>query len=77
MFGLIKKSEHQRICRNLHSHIKYYAEISQNYSKEVSELKKNLVLENRRAMYWKMRFLDPDNEPLILGEQEDIEYIKG
>ena len=67
MFGLMKKSEHERICRNLHSHINYY---------EIQNMKKHLELENRRAIYWKMKFLEPDKEPIILGSKEDVEYIK-
>ena len=72
MFGLMRKSEHERICHNLHSHIKYYAEINKKYC----SLNKQLILENRRAAYWKMKFLEPDKEPIVLGEKEDVEYIK-
>ena len=39
-------------------------------------MKKHLELENRRAIYWKMKFLEPDKEPIILGSKEDVEYIK-
>jgi len=76
MFGLMKKSEHERICRNLFSHIEHHAEINRKYSSEIEDLKKKLVLENRRATYWKMKFLEPDKEPMILGSNEDVEYIK-
>ncbi len=34
------------------------------------------MLENRRATYWKMKFLEPDKEPIVLGSKEDVEYIK-
>jgi len=76
MFGLMKKSDHERICRNLHSHIDYHAEINRKYSSEIEELKKKLVLENRRATYWKMKYLEPDKKPIVLGSNEDVEYIK-
>lgn len=76
MFGLMKKSEHERIRCNLHSHIKYHSEINKKYCEEIQELKRQLELENRRATYWKMKFLEPDREPVVLGEKEDIEYIK-
>ena len=76
VFGLMKKSEHDRICRNLHSHINYHAEINRKYHSEIEDMKKQLVLENRRAAYWKMKFLEPDKAPIVLGSKEDIEYIK-
>ena len=76
MFGLMEKSEHERICHNLHSHIKYHAEINKKYYEEIQVLKRQLELENRRAAYWKMKFLEPDKEPVVLGEKEDVEYIK-
>lgn len=76
MFGLMKKSEHKRICNNLHSHIRHYGEINRKHCGEIESLNKQLVLENRRAAYWKMKFLEPDKEPVILGSKEDIEYIK-
>lgn len=76
MFGLISKSEHKRICDNLHSHIDYFGKINRQHCEEIESLNKQLELENRRATYWKMRFLDPDNEPVVIGSQEAIEYIK-
>lgn len=76
MFGLMKKSKHERICRNLHSHINYYTERNRKFCGEIQKMKKQLALENRRVTYWKMKFLDPDKEPVILGSEEDIEYIK-
>ena len=76
MFGLMKKSEHERICHNLHSHIKYYTENNKKYYEEIQMLKRQLELENRRAAYWKMKFLEPGKEPVVLGSKEDIEYIK-
>ena len=50
----MKKSEHEKICRNLHSHINHHAEINRKHCSEIEDLKKKLVLENRRATYWKM-----------------------
>lgn len=76
MFGLMRKSEHERICRNLHSHINYHAEGNRKHCEEIQNMKKQLELENRRATYWKMKFLEPDKEPIILGSKEDVEYIK-
>lgn len=76
MFDLMEKSEHERICRNLHSHINYYAEINKKYCSEIVSLNKQLILENRRAAYWKMKFLEPDKEPIVLGSMEDVDYIK-
>lgn len=73
MFGLMKKTEHERICNNLHSHIKYHSEISKKNYEEIQVLKKRLELENRRAAYWKMKFIEPDKEPVVLGEKEDVE----
>ena len=75
MFGLMRKSEHERICRNLHSHINYHAEGNRKHCEEIQNMKKQLELENRRATYWKMKFLEPDKEPIILGSKEDVEYI--
>ncbi len=34
MFGLMRKSEHERICRNLHSHIDHYGKINREYCNE-------------------------------------------
>ena len=76
MFGLMRKSEHERICRNLHSHINNHAEDNRKYCSEIESLNKQLILENRRATYWKMKYLEPDKEPIILGLKEDIEYVK-
>lgn len=76
MFGLMKKSEHERICRNLHSHIDHHGKINREYCSEIESLNRQLELENRRAAYWKMKFLEPDKEPVILGSKKDIEYIK-
>lgn len=76
MFGLMKKSDHERICRNLHSHINYHAKINSEYRIEIENMEKQLALENRRATYWKMKFLEPDKEPIILGSKENVEYIK-
>lgn len=76
MFGWIRKSEHERICENLHSYIKYYTECNRKHCEEIENIKKRLKLENRRAAYWKMKFLEPDKEPIVLGSMEDIEYIK-
>lgn len=76
MFGLMRKSEHERICKNLHSHINHYAEGNRKYYDEIEEMKKQLELENRRATYWKMKYLEPDKEPIILGSKENVEYIK-
>mgnify|MGYP006865384309 CR=1 FL=1 len=76
MFGLIRKSEHERICKNLHSHINCFWEANKNYQEEIQNMKKQLDLENRRATYWKMKFLIPDKEPVVLGSKEDIDYIK-
>ena len=76
MFGLMKISEHERICNNLHSHIKHYGEINRKHCSEIEEMEKQLLLENRRALYWKMKFLEPDKEPVVLGSEEEIKYIK-
>lgn len=76
MFGLMRKSRHEKICSNLHSHIKHYGEINRRHCSEIEGLKKQLLLENRRAAYWKMKFLEPEKEPVILGSKEEIEYIK-
>ena len=76
MLGLMRKSEHERICRNLQSHINHYAESDRKHIEEIERIKKRMELENRRATYWKMKFLEPDKEPVILGFGEDIEYIK-
>jgi len=76
MFGLMKRSEHERICKNLHSHIDYYGEINRKHCSEIEDLKKKLALESRHAAYWKMKFLEPDKEPIVLGSKEDVEYIK-
>lgn len=76
MFGLMKKSEHEKICRNLHSHIKYHTEVNKKHCEGIQVLKRKLELENRRAAYWKLKFLEPDKEPVVLGEKEDVEYIK-
>ena len=75
MFGLMRKSRHEKICSNLHSHIKHYGEINRKHGSEIEEMKKQLVLENRRAAYWKLKFLEPDKEPVILGSEEEIKYI--
>jgi hypothetical protein len=76
MFSLMRKSEHERICRNLHSHINYFWEGNKKYCEEIQNMKKQLELENRRATYWKMKFLEPAKEPIVLGSEEDIDYIK-
>lgn len=76
MFGLMRKSEHERICKNLHSHINHYVEGNRKYYDEIQNMKQQLELENRRATYWKMKYLEPDKEPIVLGFKEDIDYIK-
>lgn len=76
MFGIMRKSRHEKICSNLHSHLKHYGEINRKHCCEIESLKQKLVLENRRAFYWKMKFLEPEKEPVILGSKEEIEYIK-
>lgn len=40
MFGLMRKSEYKRICRNLHSHIIYYAEGNRKYCDEIQNMKR-------------------------------------
>lgn len=42
----------------------------------IKKIQKQLELENLRAAYWKMKFLQPDKDPVILGSQNDIDYIK-
>lgn len=77
MFGLMKRTDHEIICSNLHSHINYFSECNRRHCDEIQNLKKQLELENRRATYWKMKFLEPEKEPVVIGSKEDIEYIKG
>lgn len=42
----------------------------------IKKIQRQLELENLRAAYWKMKFLQPDKDPVILGSQSDIDYIK-
>lgn len=76
MFGLMRKSAHERICKNLHSHINYHTEGNRKHCEEIQNMKKQLELENRCATYWKMKFLELDKELIILCSREDVEYIK-
>lgn len=76
MFGFISVKEHERQCGNLHSHMEVVMNANRKYSSEIEELKRKLDLENKRATYWKLKFLEPDVEPNIFGSEKDIEYIK-
>lgn len=76
MFGFIGIKEHERQCNNLHSHMEVIMSANRKYSSEIEELKRKLDLENKRAIYWKLKFLEPDKEPNIFGSKDDIEYIK-
>lgn len=75
IFGLMKKSVHEKRCKNLHSWIDHYCEMNKKHCEELEETKKKLELENRRAAFWKMKYLEPDKDPVVIGSKEDIEYI--
>ena len=61
IFGLMKKSVHEKRCKK--------------HCEELEETKRKLELENRRAIFWKVKYLEPDKEPVVIGSKEDIEYI--
>lgn len=76
MLGFISKKKHKKYVENIRSHISTYVNANFDLRNKNEVLQKQLELENRRAVYWKMKFLQPENEPVILGSQSDIEYIK-
>lgn len=41
------------------------------------KLRSQLEIETRKSVYWKYKALYPDQEPILIGTKEDIEYIKG
>lgn len=76
LLGFISKKKHKEVTENIRSHISTYVNVNFDLRNRNEGLQKQLELENRRAAYWKMKFLQPDKEPIILGNQSDIEYIK-
>lgn len=76
LLGFISKNKHKEVTENIRSHISTYVNANFDLRNRNEILQKQLELENRRATYWKMKFLQPGKEPIIFGNQSDIEYIK-
>lgn len=50
---------------------------TKKYTEMYKKLRSQLELETRKSVYWKYKALYPDQEPILIGTKEDIEYIKG
>lgn len=47
------------------------------HNKQIEELNSKLELEKIKSIYWKLKCLSPECEPVICGSAEQIDYIRG
>ena len=74
MFGLMRKSRHEKICSNLHSHIKHYGEINRKHGSEIEEMNIQSLFWEEDGIVYEMTSLgaDVDKEGLIEMAKEVI-----
>lgn len=76
MFGLMKVKEHERRLNNVEEWSDIWREGRKKEQAKIAELEKQLKLEKAKLAYWKMKSVHPDIEPVVLGSEEDLEYIR-